>query len=169
MTSKIRIKSVVRAGLVVAVVAVRWVERKSVSCSRGSSRTLQRDVKILSVSTISSKVFWCLVFVASESAFLCPFFCFSPVQPVEDNGEYLREYIPRIRPITTTKGPAYLINESPYNTTAQNAATSRKLSHGSPLVHVSKPTNLFNGSKNGCEYANALVICGGVAISKGDF
>lgn len=57
VTSKIRIKSVVRAGRVVADVAVRCVERKSVSSSRGSSRTLHLDVNIFRVSTISSKVF----------------------------------------------------------------------------------------------------------------
>jgi hypothetical protein len=84
---RIRIKRVVRAGLVVADVAVRWVERKSVSSRRGSSSTLQRDVKTFRVSTISSSVFWCLVFVASESVFLCPFFGFSPVQLVDESGE----------------------------------------------------------------------------------
>lgn len=172
VTRRMRIRRVVRAGFVVAEVAVRWVERKSVSSRRGSRRTLQRDVKTLRVSTISSKVFWCFVFVTSESTFLCPFlvlFCFSPVHPVEDNGLYRREYMPNIKPITTTTGPAYLITTSPYKTNAQNAATSKKLSHGSPDVHVNSPASLLSGNRKGCEYANALVICGGVAINRGDF
>jgi hypothetical protein len=168
VTRRIRIKRVVRAGLVVAVVAVRWVERKSVSSRRGSRRTLHLEVNSLSVSTISSRVFWCFVFVISESAFLCPF-CVSAVQPVEDRGEYRREYIPSINPTTITIGPAHLITASPYRTTPQNPATSRKLSHGSPLVHVSNPTSLLSGNRKGCEYAKARVICGGVAINSGDF
>jgi len=50
-----RINSVISAGLVVAEVAVRCVERKSVSRIRGSRRILQREVKRLMVSTISSR------------------------------------------------------------------------------------------------------------------
>jgi hypothetical protein len=68
-----------------------------------------------------------------------------------------------------TTGPAYRITTSPYSTTAQKPASSKKLSQGSPLVHVSNPASLFKGSRNGCEYANALVIWGGVAINSGDF
>ena len=109
------------------------------------------------------------MFVISESSLLCPFFCFSPVHPEDDNGEYLLEYIPKINPITITTGPAYLITTSPYSTTPQNPATNKKLSHGSPLVQVNNPTNLFSGSRNGCEYANARVIWGGVCINSGDF
>ena len=169
VTRRIRIKRVVRAGLVVAEVAVLWVERKSVSSRSGSKSTLHLDVKTFRVSTISSRVFWCFVFVISESTFLCPFFSFSPVQLVDDRGEYRREYIPSINPITMTIGPAHLITASPYRMTPQNPATSRKLSHGSPLVHVSNPASLLRGSKKGCEYANARVICGGVAINSGDF
>lgn len=52
---KIRIKSVVNAGLVVADVGVRWVERKSVRRRNGSSKRLQRAVNSRSVSTISSR------------------------------------------------------------------------------------------------------------------
>jgi hypothetical protein len=84
---RIRMKRVVRAGLVVAEVAVRWVERKSVSSKRGSRSTLHLDVNTLSVSTISSKVFWCRMFVASESFLWCPFFGFSTVQAEDDSGE----------------------------------------------------------------------------------
>lgn len=58
---------------------------------------------------------------------------------------------------------------SPYSVTPQKAATSRKLSHESPLVHVNKPANLFKGTMKGYEYASALVTCGGVAMSRGDF
>lgn len=78
-------------------------------------------------------------------------------------------YIPKIKPDTTMMGPAYLVTASPYITTAQKLATNRKLSHGSPVVHVSSPANLFKGSINGCEYASTRVICGGVAASNGDF
>ena len=53
--SKILRRRVMSEGLVDAVVAVRCVERKSVSRKKGSRRTLQREVKILRVSTISSR------------------------------------------------------------------------------------------------------------------
>ena len=52
-----RMKRVVRAGLVVADVAVRWVERKSVSCINGSSNILHLEVNTVKVSTISSRLF----------------------------------------------------------------------------------------------------------------
>ena len=55
--NKILMNRVVRAGLVVADVAVRCVERKSVNKRNGSRRTLHRVVKIVKVSTISSKLF----------------------------------------------------------------------------------------------------------------
>lgn len=55
--NKMRINRVVRAGLVLADVAVRCVDRKSVICKNGSSSTLHREVKAVSVSTISSKLF----------------------------------------------------------------------------------------------------------------
>lgn len=169
VTKSIRIRSVVRAGLVVAEVAVLCVERKSVSCRSGSRSTLHLEVNIFRVSTISSNVFWCFVFVISDSTLLWPFFCFSPVQPDDESGEYRREYIPSIKPITTTTGPANLIMTSPYNTVAQKLATSKKLSQGSSVVHVNNPTILLRGRRNGCEYAKARVICGGVAKSSGDF
>lgn len=169
VTRSILMRRVVRAGLVVADVAVLCVERKSVSWRRGSKSTLHLEVKTLRVSTISSNVFWCFVLVISESAFLCFFVCFSTVKPVDESGEYRLEYIPNIKPMTTTTGPAHLNNMSPYRMIPQNPATSKKLSHGSPLVHVSNPANLFRGRRNGCEYAKALVICGGVAMSNGDF
>lgn len=51
----------------------------------------------------------------------------------------------------------------------QKAATNRKLSQGSPVVHDRSPTSLFKGTINGCEYAKALVTCGGVASKSGDF
>jgi hypothetical protein len=54
---RIRIKRVVRAGLVVAEVAVCWVERKSVSSRSGSRSTLHLDVNSFKESTISSRVF----------------------------------------------------------------------------------------------------------------
>jgi len=57
VTRRIRIRRVVRAGLVVADVAVLCVDRKSVSSSRGSRSTLHLEVKTFSVSTISSSVF----------------------------------------------------------------------------------------------------------------
>jgi len=105
----------------------------------------------------------------SETALEWPFCPFSPVKEVEESGEYLRVYIPKMRAITTMMGPAYRVIASPYSTTAQNPATRRKLSHGSPVVHVNNPTNLFSGKRNGCEYASTRVICGGVAASNGDF
>ena len=146
------------------------MERKSVNSRSGSKSTLHLDVNSFKESTISSRVFWCFVFVTSDSALLCPFFCpFSPVHPVEESGEYRREYMPSIRAITITTGPAHLITASPYKTIPQKLAKSKKLSQGSPVVHVSKPTSLLRGSRKGCEYANARVICGGVAINNGDF
>jgi len=145
------------------------VERNSVSSKRGFRSTLHLDVNSLRVSTISSNVFWCLKFVASEFSLLCPFFSFSPVQLVDDNGEYRREYIPRINPITTTNGPAHRKAASPYNTIPQKQARSKKLSQESLLVHVSSPASWLRGRRKGCEYAKARVICGGVAMSNGDF
>jgi hypothetical protein len=161
-------KSTVNAGLVVADVAVLWVERKSVRRRKGSNSMLQREVNSLNVSTISSKLLWWAMLL-SDSSRLCPFCPFSPVQPVDESGEYLREYMPSIRPATTMIGPAHLVTTSPYNTTAQNPATKRKLAHGSSVVHVKSPTSLVSGKRNGCEYASTRVICGGVATSNGDF
>jgi hypothetical protein len=163
-----RMNSTVRAGRVVAEVAVLCVDRKSVRRKKGSSKMLQREVKSFRLSTISSKLLWCLMLV-SDSTRLCAFCPFSPVHPVDDSGEYLRVYMPSIRPETTMMGPAYLVTASPYRTTAQKVATRRKLSHGSPVVHVTRPANLFRGSMKGCEYASTRVICGGVAASSGDF
>ena len=57
VTNKIRINKVVRAGLVVADVAVRWVDKKSVNCMNGSSNMLHLEVNTVSVSTISSRLF----------------------------------------------------------------------------------------------------------------
>lgn len=51
----------------------------------------------------------------------------------------------------------------------QKAATNRKLSQASPVVHDSNPTSLFSGTIKGCEYAKALVTCGGVASNSGLF
>jgi hypothetical protein len=166
---KIRMKRVVNAGLVVADVGVRWVERKSVSRRNGSSKRLHRVVNSRSVSTISSRVLWCFR-VDSESSLLCPFgSCLSPVVDVEDRGEYLLEYMPKMSKTTTIIGPAYLSMSPPYNVTPQNVATSKKDSHGSLVLHDNSPASLFSGSRNGCEYARARVIWGGVATSKGDF
>lgn len=149
-TKSMRTNSSVSAGLVVADVAVLWVERKSVSRKNGSRRMLQREVNSLRLSTISSKLLWCLM-LFSDSALLWPFWPFSPVNEVDESGEYLRAYMPAIRPNTSIIGPAYLVTVSPYKTRAQNPATRRKLSHGSPVVHVNSPTNLFSGNMNGCE------------------
>jgi len=101
----IRIKSDVRAGRVVADVAVLCVERKSVISSNGPNKILHREVNSLMVSTISSKLFWCRVACVSDDGFLCR--CFSPVTPVDDKGEYRLEYMPRINAATTRMGPAY--------------------------------------------------------------
>lgn len=160
--------STVNAGLVVADVAVLCVERKSVSRRNGSSRILHRDVNIFKLSTMSSRLLWCFMSL-SDSALLWTFCPFSPVHPVDESGEYLRVYMPSIRPDTTMIGPAYLVTASPYMTIAQKLATRRKLSHGSPVVHVNNPTSLFSGRMKGCEYARTRVIWGGVAASKGDF
>jgi hypothetical protein len=56
VTKRIRKNNVVRAGLVVAEVAVLWVDKKSVSSTSGSRRILQRVVKVLIASTISSRL-----------------------------------------------------------------------------------------------------------------
>ena len=61
VTSRIRRNSDVRAGRVVAEVAVLCVDRKSVNSSRGSSSALHRMVNSFNVSTISSRLFWCLI------------------------------------------------------------------------------------------------------------
>ena len=167
VTRRMRKNKEVRAGLVVADVGVLCVDKKSVNCSRGSRSTLHLDVNTFNVSTISSRLFWCLI-EPSEISLLCPG-SLSPVNPVEDSGEYRREYIPSIKPTTTTTGPAQRIAASPYSVRAQKPAMRRKLSHGSLLVHDSKPASLFRGRMNGWENANARVIWGGVATSRGDF
>jgi len=102
--SMMRIKRVVRAGCVVAEVAVCCVDKKSVKRSRGSSRILHRVVKVCRVDNISSNDLRCLI--PSDGSLLCPFF-FSPVQPVEDRGEYLLRYMPTIRMVTRINGPVY--------------------------------------------------------------
>jgi hypothetical protein len=155
-TNRIRINKVVRAGRVVADVAVLWVDRKSVNRRKGSSKMLHREVNSFRVSTMSSKLLWCLMLL-SDSARLCPFCPFSPVHPVDDSGEYLREYMPIMSPMTTMIGPAYRVTASPYSTIAQKLATRRKLSQASPVVHVKSPASLFNGRRNGCEYASTRV------------
>lgn len=100
--SMIRMKRVVRAGCVVAEVAVCWVDRKSVKRSIGSSKILHLVVKVCKVDRISSRDLRCLM--PSELSLLCPFF-FSPVQPVDDSGEYLRRYMPTMRKVTRIRGP----------------------------------------------------------------
>ena len=162
----IRMNKVVSAGLVVADVAVRWVERKSVSCMKGSSNILHLDVNVFKVSTISSKLFWCFKVVSDRS--FVESLNFSFVHPLEDSGEYRLEYIPNITKTTASIGPQYLIRNSPYRVTVQKAATRRKLSQGSPLVQVINPTTWLSGRRKGWENASARVIIGGVATSKGD-
>ena len=158
---------VVNAGRVVAEVGVLCVERKSVKRRKGSRSRLQRLVNSRNVSTISSRDLCCRRFPLSLGSRLWP--CFSPVWVVDESGEYLREYIPIINPATKMIGPAHSMILLPYSTIAQKPATRRKLSHGSPVLHDKRPTNLFRGNRNGCEYARALITCGGVAISRGDF
>lgn len=106
-TNRIRMKRLVNAGLVVADVAVLWVDKKSVSCRSGSSMMLHLIVRLDNVSTISSRLFWCFVF-PSENLLSCPF-TFSPVKPVEDRGEYLLENMPRIKITLSITGPAHLV------------------------------------------------------------
>ena len=74
---------------------------------------------------------------------------FSFVQPLDDKGEYLLEYMPRMIHITIMMGPAYLTIMSPYRVMAQKPATTIKLSHGSPLVHVARPTSWLRGRRKG--------------------
>lgn len=147
--NRMRMNNVVSAGLVVADVAVRWVERKSVNAMKGSSRMLHLEVNSFIESTMSSKVFWWLSLAADEPL-LCPL-PFSPVHPVEESGEYLRVNMPSMMPATAIIGPAYLMTVSPYSVTAQKAAMKRKLSQGSPVVHDTSPTSLLNGRRKGCE------------------
>jgi hypothetical protein len=87
--------------------------------------------------------------LVSDTPLLWPGFLFSPVQPVDDNGEYLRAYMADIRSITTKSGPVQRITRSPYNMEAQKAATNKKLSHGSSVVHDRRPTNELSGSIKG--------------------
>ena len=131
--ARMRINRVVKAGLVVADVAEDCVLRYSVSRRNGSSKTSQRPVNFWRVSKISSRLLRC-----SESALFR--FLFASLHTVLDSGLYLREYIPNINPATSTTGPAHLNTLSPYNTTNQNIASSKKLSHGSSVVHDNSPT-----------------------------
>jgi len=71
--------------------------------------------------------------------------------------------------VTRINGPPYRSMSLPYSVIPQKAATNRKDSQGSLVLHDSIPSNLFRGNRNGCEWARALVICGGVAINRGDF
>jgi hypothetical protein len=71
--------------------------------------------------------------------------------------------------VTSIRGPIYRSIYPPYRTVNQKAATNRKLSQASPVVHDIRPTSLFRGTMNGCEYARARVTCGGVASNRGDF
>ncbi len=56
VTNMMRVSNTVSAGRVVVEVAVRCVDRKSVSSTSGSSRMLHLVVKVLIASTISSSV-----------------------------------------------------------------------------------------------------------------
>jgi hypothetical protein len=80
---RMRMNRVVKAGLVVAEVAVDWVLKKSVSRKRGSNRMLHRAVNVCKVSRISSRLFLCLS--SSDPPRLCVFF-FSPVKIVLESG-----------------------------------------------------------------------------------
>ncbi len=104
VTKTMRMKSVVRAGRVVAEVGVVCVLRKSVRERKGLSRILQRVVNSCKVSTISSRDLWWVEEEPSDWVRLWP--CFSPVREVDERGEYRREYIPRISRITTITGLA---------------------------------------------------------------
>jgi hypothetical protein len=157
----------VSAGLVVALVAVRCVDRKSVSRRNGSNRILHLLVNSFRLSTISSRLF--AFRIASDCVLECPFALFSPDVAVDDRVEKRREYMPSINSITTTIGPPHRRTGSPYNVIAQKPASRRKLSHGSPLVHDNSPAILLSGCMKGYEYANVRVTCGGVATSRGDF
>lgn len=61
VTTSSRVNSRVSAGRVLVLVAAVWVERKSVSCTIGAIRTLHLAVKMPSVSTISSRLLFCLI------------------------------------------------------------------------------------------------------------
>ena len=91
----------VKAGLVLALVAVVCVLKNSVNRKNGSSSTSHRCVKISSVSKISSKLF---LLSLSESDLLRFLLC--PVQVVLESGEYRRPYMPAMRTMSTTMGPA---------------------------------------------------------------
>jgi hypothetical protein len=57
VTMRRRMNIAIKAGLVVALVGVLCVLKKSVNSNRGSRSTLQRPVSSFRVSTISSSVF----------------------------------------------------------------------------------------------------------------
>jgi hypothetical protein len=76
---------------------------------------------------------------------------------VLESGLYRLVYMPKVSIATSTSGPAYRSTVFPYNTTNQNEATSRKLSHGSPVVHDSSPAKWLRGRMKEWLYANALV------------
>lgn len=76
--------------------------------------------------------------------------------------------MPAIKKIVNINGPPYRSISSPYRQMNQKAATMRKLSQGSPVVHDSSPTSLFKGTIKGWLYAKARVTWGGVASKRGD-
>lgn len=92
-----------RAGRVVAEVAVRWVDRKSVMVMNGSSNMLHLVVNWVTVSMISSNDLCCGAEVAVLDGFPL---CLSPVLDFDDSGEYLLEYIPSIKNTTALIGVA---------------------------------------------------------------
>ena len=112
VTSKMRMKRVVSAGRVVAEVAVRWVERKSVMIRNGSSSMLHLPVSSCTVSTISSSDLCCGDIPEPSDGCLL-WLNFSPVLLVEESGEYRREYMPRMRKVTRIIGPPYRRISSP--------------------------------------------------------
>jgi hypothetical protein len=108
VTSSILTNKAVNAGLVVALVAVLCVDRKSVSLKNGSRSILHLLVNNLRLSTISSKLFACLR--ASDSVLL---WSLAPDVAVELKLEKRREYMPRMRSTTTTGGPPHRTSGSP--------------------------------------------------------
>lgn len=117
--ARARSPRVTSAGAVVAEVGVRPTERNVVNEYNGSKKIFNLAVNVCKVSNISSSD-------GCTSSFL-----------------NLLRNIPTANANTITTLPPYLTSTSPYSTTAQNAATSKKLSQGSPLVHVNKPMTLF--------------------------
>ena len=181
VANMIRMISPERGGRVVGEGGAICVDRKSIRSRNGSTRMLHRVMKTRMVSTISSRLLLCDTVVFSTAAATLELDLELELElelesalparrarPDVAKGEYRREYRPRIKPATTTTGPAQRMTASPYKEMVQKPARNKKLCHGSPVLQVKRPASTFNGTMKGCEKASARVTTGGVATRSGE-